>query len=111
MKNIIKSIAIMAAVMLVFGLGAHKSFASGVDFNVGLNFGIPVVAAPVYAPAPVYVPRPVPVYHVQREGYYNGYGYRPVYYGHWRDYRYDRVRHDNGWHRGWYKNHRGWDED
>ncbi len=53
MKNVIKSIAIMAAAIMVFGLGAHKSYASGVDFNVGLNFGLPVVAAPVYAPAPV----------------------------------------------------------
>ncbi len=96
---------------MVFGLGAHKANASGVDFSVGVNFGIPVVAAPVYAPAPVYVPRPVPVYHLQREGCYGGYGYRPVYYGHLRDYRYDRFRHDNGRHRGWYRNERGWDKD
>lgn len=104
MKNIIKSLAVVAAAVMVLGIGTQKANASGVDFSVGLNFGIPVVAAPVYAPAPVYVPRPVPVYRVPA---YGGYGYRPVGYRH--DYRYDRFRHDNGWHRGWDRGgHDGW---
>lgn len=111
MKNVIKSMAIMAAAITVFGLGAGKAHASGVHFSVGLNFGIPVVTAPVYASAPVYVSRPVPVYNVQRESCYNGYGYRPVYYGQRRDFQYDRFRHDNGQHKGWYKNQRGRDDD
>lgn len=101
MKNVIKSLAVMAAAVMVLGFGAHKAEASGVDFSVGLNFGIPVAAAPVYAPVPVYDPQPVRAYQVQRVRYTNDYGYRPVAYRSWHDYRYDRIRHDRGWHRGW----------
>ncbi len=102
MKNIIKSLAVMAAAVMVLGFGAHKANASGVDFRVGLNFGVPVVAAPVYAPAPVYVPQPVPAYRVEKVRYYGGYGYRPVAYGH-------VYQHDRGLHRGWDRgDHDGW---
>lgn len=100
MKNIIKSLSVAAAAVLVLGLGVHKANASGVDFRIGLNVGVPVVAAPVYTSAPVYAPRPVPAYRVERVRYYDGHGYRQAGYG-YRDYRYDRSRHDNGWHRGW----------
>lgn len=102
MKNVIKSLAVMAAAVMVLGLGAHKADASGVDFRVGLNLGIPVVSAPVYAPVPV-------AYRVENVRYTNGYGYRPVAYRNSHDYRYDRFRHDRGLHRGWDRDdHDGW---
>ena len=87
----------MAAAVMVLGLGAHKANASGVDFSVGVNLGVPVVAARAYVPAPVYAPQPARVYQVERVRYTDGYGNRPGAYG----YRYDRFRHDRGWHRGW----------
>ena len=50
-------------------------------------------APPVYYRPPVVYYQPAPVVYP--------YGYA----------RYARYRHDNGWHRGWYKHHRDWDDD
>ncbi len=108
MKNIVKSLAVMAAAVMVLGLGVSRANASGVNFSVGLNLGVPVVAAPVIAPAPVYAsapvyaPRPVPAYRVERVRYYGGNSYRPVVYGYGRYYG-----HDRGWHRGWDRDNHG----
>lgn len=104
MKNLIKSISVMAAAVMVLGLGAHKANASGVDFSIGLNLGVPVVATRAYAPVPVYAPQPARVYQVERVRYTDGHGYRPAAYGYRHDYRHDRFRHDRGWHRGWDRN-------
>jgi hypothetical protein len=75
------------------------SLAIGLPGFVGI-FGSPYPPPVVYAPPPpvVYNPPPVvyapPVYY-SRPAFYS----QPIYY-----------RHDNGWHRGWYKHH-GHDED
>ncbi len=105
MKNFVKLVTVMAAAVMVLGFGVHKANASGVDFSIGLNFGVPVATAPVYASATVYTPHPAPVYHVERVRYVDG--YRPVAYRH--DYRHDRFRQDRGWHRGWDGGHHGYD--
>ncbi len=114
MKNLIKSLAVTAVAVMVLALGAHRADASNVHFSFGLNVGVPVVPAtvyapvppaPVYAPAPVYVPQPAPVYHVEKVRYADGYGYRPGYYRYrhaHRDFRDVRYR---GWERG----QRGWE--
>ncbi len=102
MKNIVKSFAVVAALVMVLGLGVSKANASGVNFSVGLNVGVPVVATPVIAPARVYAPCPVPAYRVERVSNYGGYGYRPAVYGYGRYYG-----HDRGWHRGWDRDDHG----
>ncbi len=121
MKNLIKSLAITVVAVMVLVLGAHRADASNVHFSFGLNVGVPVVAAPVYAPAPpvpvyapapVYVPAPAPVYHVEKVRCSDGYGYRPAYYSHWRGHRYypyDRYRGNGAWYRGVERDNRGWD--
>lgn len=118
MKKHIKSFAVTAVGIAILGLGAHQANASGVDFSVGINVGIPVVATHVYAPAPRYAPVPVApryapvpvrVCQVEKVRYTDGYGYRHGAYqtlqAH-RDYRQDRFRNDRGWHKGWDRNYR-----
>jgi hypothetical protein len=105
MKNLVKSLAVTAAMFMVFGLAAHKADASGVDFRIGLNIGIPVVAAAVFKTAPVYSHQPLPVYHVEKVRYTNGYVQRPG------DYRYERVRHDSARHGSWNGNRHGSERD
>jgi hypothetical protein len=118
MKKHIKSFAVTSVGIAILGLGAHQANASGVDFSVGINVGIPVVATHVYAPAPRYAtvpvaprytPVPVRVCQVEKVRYTNGYGYRPAANQSWqahRDYRQDRFRNDRDGHRGWDRNYR-----
>jgi hypothetical protein len=102
MKNLVKFLAATAATVMMFGLGVHKADASGIDFNIGVNLGIPVVTASAYRPAPVYAHQPVRVYNVREVRYTDFHGQRPG------AYRYDRMRHDQGRHRGWDNDNRGW---
>ncbi len=97
MKNLVKSLAVASAAIMVLGLGVHRADASGVDLRIGVNFGIPVVAATVFNPAPVYVHRPVRAYQVEKVRFTERE----------RDYRYDRNRHAYVRHAGWNGDHRG----
>jgi hypothetical protein len=100
MKNLVKSLAAAAAAIMVLGLGGHKANASGVDFRIGVNFGIPMVAATVYKPAPVYAHQPVRGYYVEKVRSMDHYGYRPGAYRYGHDNHYDRFGHDQSRHGG-----------
>ena len=118
MKKHTKFFAVMAAAVMVLGLGAHRADASGVNFSIGLNLGVPVIAAPVYAPvpvyapAPVYVPQPARAYQVEKIRCADGYGYGTGAYRYrqaYHEYREARYRNDRNWHRGMDKDQRGWE--
>ena len=126
----------------IFVLAMNFSAQAQVHVGVGVQVGVPVVVAPapvVVAPAPVVVAPPpaVVVYdepffvaHCWNVGFHDGWYYdngtrywidgrhRRHYDIRYRDERivWERHRHDNGWHRGWYKGEergpRGhWDHD
>jgi len=86
--------------------------ASSLDFNVGLNIGLPLVAAHVYTPAPVYSQPPVRVYQVEKIRYTDGYGDRRHGYESWQTHqhaRQDRFRELRERNRGWNRdNHDRW---
>ncbi len=57
-----KRLSLTLATLLT--LAAGTAHAGGVGFNIGINLGVPVYAAPaipVYAPAPAPIPPPAPV--------------------------------------------------
>ncbi len=107
-----KKILIIAALALMAPVA--QANASGLDFNIGINLGAPVVAVPhVYTPAPRYVPPPVKVYPVREvryrdDGHGRHYGYeaRQIH----RNPGYDRYRvarvENSGWGRDYNGRHR-----
>jgi len=64
--------------------------ASSLDFNVGLNIGLPFAAAHVYTTAPVYSQPPVRVCQVEKIRYIDGYGDRRHAYKSWQTPRHAR---------------------
>jgi hypothetical protein len=79
--------------------------ASGLDFNVGLNIGLPFAAAHVYTAAPVYYQPPVRVCQVEKIRYMDGYSQRRHGYESWPTYRHA----GNGQYRESHERNRGWD--
>ena len=95
--------------VLAFALLAPiaQAQASGLDFNVGLNIGLPFAATHVYTAAPVYYQPPVRVCQVEKIRYIDGYGERRHGYESWQTYRHA----GQGRSRELSERNRGWDRD
>ena len=95
----------MKRTTLFLAVGITAVCASSAAFahtDIGVFLGVP---GPEYvAPAPVVYEAPPPVVYTPAPVYGYGYGYHD-------DYRDERRWHDNGHHRGWYKHHRGDDDE
>ena len=99
MKKVVLALGFVAALALATPSPAHAHFSLGIALpGFGLFVHEPCPRPFVYAP-PVYYRPPVVYYQPAPVVYPYGYA------------RYGRYRHDNGWHRGWYKHHRDWDDD
>ena len=98
MKKVVLALGFVAALALATPAPAHANFSLGIALP---GFGLFVhepCRRPAYAP-PVYYQPPTVYYPPAPIVYPSWYGPRGGY------------RHDNGWHRGWYKHHRDWDDD
>ncbi len=96
-------LALLAVALLA---PAAQAQASGLDFNLGFNFGIPFVTARVYEPAPRYHVPPARVCEVERIHYRDGYRERRDY-----EFRQERVRYIHALNMGRDRDDRGWNRE